>query len=102
MKKRRVIIPLLAAALAGCVGPGRPPHAILPPIAEEYFVCQKCGSLHGGIYGKGPLVSFATSDAAECWHRWHLVRKAAFQMLASDRFPADWAKAPDYVKRPAE
>jgi len=31
----------------GCVG--RPPHAILPPIAEEYGSGEKGGILQGGI-----------------------------------------------------
>jgi len=99
MKTLQVIIPLFAMALAGCVGPGRPPHAFLPPISEEYFICEKCGSLHGGIYGKGPLVSFLTPDASKCWHSWHQVPMAEFQKIAAQRFPAEWEKASDFVKR---
>jgi hypothetical protein len=100
MKQIQVIIPLFAVVLAGCIGPGRHPHAFLPPIEEEYYTCGKCGSLHGGIYGKGPLVSFATSSASKCWHRWHLVPRAEFQRLASARFPEEWQKADYFVKRP--
>jgi hypothetical protein len=100
MKKLQVIISLFAVALAGCVG--RPPHAFLPPIAEEYYACAKCDSLHGGIYGKGPLASFATSNASTCWHRWRRITRAEFQKLASARFPADWQKAGWFVKRTEE
>jgi hypothetical protein len=100
VKQIQVIIPLFAVVLAGCIGPGRHPHAFLPPIEEEYYTCGKCGSLHGGIYGKGPLVSFATSSASKCWHRWHLVPRAEFQRLASARFPEEWQKADYFVKRP--
>ncbi len=99
MKKLQIIVPLFVVALAGCVGPGRPPHAFLPPIAEEYYVCEKCDSLHGGIYGKGPLASFSTSSGSKCWHRWHQIPRAEFQRLASDRFPAEWEKTGWYVKR---
>src|SRR5688572_11382051 len=85
-------------------GPGgRPPHStkLPPPIAEEYYACAKCGSLHGGIYGKGPLTNFAGANAAKCWHDWHQIAKAEFQELAADRFPAEWEKAGYFIKRPA-
>jgi hypothetical protein len=101
MRTRHVLLALSALALAGCLGPGRPPHAVLPPIAEEYFACDKCGSLHGGIYGKGPLASFATPGAAQCWHRWQPISRADFQQRAARDFPAEWEKAGDFVKRPA-
>jgi hypothetical protein len=102
MKKLQVILPLLVLTLAGCVGPGRPPHAVLPPIAEEYYVCKKCDSLHGGIYGKGPLASFSTPSATKCWHHWHQIPRVEFQKLASERFPAEWEKTGWYVKRTEE
>src|SRR6476469_9099772 len=92
-----LFIPLLAA---GCIGPGRHPHGFLPPIAEEYYRCEKCGSLHGGIYGKGPLASFATKAAASCWHRWSRISKTEFQKQAAADFPAAWAQTAWYIKSP--
>jgi hypothetical protein len=94
---------LLATVLpaAGCTGPGRHPHAFLPPVAEKYYACDTCGSLHGGIYGKGPLASFETAGAAACRHRWREISKADFQVRAQRDFPHDWAKALDFFKQPA-
>jgi hypothetical protein len=93
-----VVVSLFAA---GCVGAGRQPHAFLPPIAEEYFVCDKCGSLHGGIYGKGPLASFETASAASCRHRWRKISKIEFQARAQRDFPREWAEALEFFKQPA-
>jgi hypothetical protein len=98
MKMPRFLLLLTPLLAIGCVGPGRHPHAFLPPIAEEYYICEKCGSLHGGIYGKGPLASFETKEAAACWHRWHQVSKAEFQKKAEGAFPAEWSKALPFFK----
>ena len=100
MKSRPFLLLLLPFLAGGCLGPGRHPHAFLPPIAEKYYACDKCSSLHGGIYGKGPLASFETKEAAGCWHRWHQISKADFQKKAEDAFPTEWSKASPYFKIP--
>ena len=93
------LLPLIALLLtSGCVGPGRLPHTFMPPIAEEYYACEKCDSLHGGIYGKGPLANYATKEAPSCWHDWKPVSKTEFQTKAAEDFPSDWAKALPFFK----
>jgi hypothetical protein len=86
--------------LGGCAIHDRPPHAFLPPIAEEYYVCAKCGSLHGGIYGKGPLACFCSAGAATCIHDWVRITRADFQQRAQTRFPRQWADTPPFFKQP--
>jgi hypothetical protein len=81
---------MLAMTLTGCVGVDRPPHAFMPPIAEEYHACLKCGSLHGGIYGKGPLASFKSEGANACRHRWNRINKEEFQKRAKEEHPEKW------------
>lgn len=93
MKSLTWVLVALLLLTTGCIGPGRHPHGFLPPIAEEYYVCEKCGSLHGGIYGKGPLASFESSGGAQCWHRWHQITKGEFQAKAKDGYPSQWEKA---------
>ena len=92
------MIPLVAGP--GCADPGRFPHAGFPPIVEEYYVCPKCESLDGGIYGKGPKESFVTSAAARCSHDWQQISRRDFQGLASQRFPKEWSEVGWYLKRP--
>lgn len=91
---------LLAVVLAGCAIHDRPPHALLPPIAEEYYVCAKCGSLHGGVYGKGPLLYLRDDKAVACIHRWSRISRGEFQRQARARFPTQWADAIPFFKLP--
>lgn len=101
MKSSRFFLLLILLFTGGCVGPGRPPHAFLPPIAEEYHRCEKCGSLNGGIYGKGPLASFEATGAASCWHRWHQISKAEFQKQAKENFADEWSKTSPFLQASA-
>jgi hypothetical protein len=97
----RALAPLLLVfTLAGCAIRDRPPHAFLPPIAEEYYVCAKCGSLDGGIYGKGPLAHFRSAGAATCRHQWMQITFADFKRQAQTRFPVQWADAPHFLRQP--
>jgi len=103
MKRLLIILSFGAIGFVGCAGPGRPPHSVgLPPIAEEYYACAKCDSLHGGIYGKGPLANFATANAATCWHEWQQIPKAEFQKRAAEGFPVEWEKTNLFVKRASD
>lgn len=92
-------LPILAIMLSGCVGLDRPPHTFTPPIAEEYHACQKCGSLHGGIYGKGPLASFKKDGANACRHRWSRIEKQTFQKRAKEEHPEEWKAAPPFFRQ---
>jgi hypothetical protein len=95
-----LLLALGAGLLAGgCVLAGRPPHAVLPPIAEEYHACARCGSLHGGIYGKGPLLPLTTPAGERCVHRWERIERADFQRHAAARFPEAWAAALPFFHR---
>lgn len=95
-----LLLALGASLLAGgCALSGRPPHAVLPPIAEEYHACARCGSLHGGIYGKGPLLSLTAPGGARCAHRWERIGRADFLQQAAERFPAAWAAALPFFRR---
>jgi hypothetical protein len=70
---------------------GYPPH--LPPITKKYHVCDKCGSLDGGIYGKGPTDQYRTEQGKMCVHAWRGITREDFVALAVSRFNVDRAKA---------
>ncbi len=83
--------------------PGRTPHAgFLPPIVQEYHHCPTCGSLHGGIYGKGPILYLKAEGAEACPHAWQLIPLESFQQQAKARFPESWARAGEFFTRPTE
>jgi hypothetical protein len=103
MKLQRSILSGLVLLLTGClIGPDRVPHAVLPPIAEEYYVCAKCGSLHGGIYGKGPLEYFRTPRADGCWHKWRQISKEEFQKKKEGGIPDRWLQSTHIFKLSAK
>lgn len=100
MRPRVLLLLVLAlVGVNGCLAPNQPPHAFMPPIAEEYYACDKCGSLHGGIYGKGPLASFASATATRCRHSWRPITRPEFQRFAAEQYPVAWAKTGEYFKR---
>lgn len=45
-------------------------------IYRAYYECPKCGSLHGGIYGKGPTKAHITDKA--CIHDWQAIYSTDF------------------------
>lgn len=45
-------------------------------IYQAYYECSKCGSLHGGIYGKGPTRHKITDT--RCVHDWQAIHKEDF------------------------
>ena len=67
------------------------PHPFVTPIAQEYFYCPKCGSLDGGIYGKGPLRHYRTPSGADCFHNWSQISRSDFKSRASSSFIVDWS-----------
>lgn len=77
---------LFLALLTGCVNPraNQPPsHAA---VEQSYFNCTKCGSLSGGVYGRGATQDFRSRGAERCVHNWDRVSEQEFKRLASDRF----------------
>ncbi len=65
----------------------------LPPIAVGFFACLACGSLRGGISGKGPWRRFGDEVVARgCRHRWRALSGEAFRAEANARFGVDWSR----------
>jgi len=62
----------------------------MPVAAHEYYACDKCGSLDGGIYGKGPHKRLRSESGHWCVHRWHELSRAEFKQRAADQFGVDW------------
>jgi hypothetical protein len=96
MKRRIMLIALMLVVavpvLVGYLRVDRGPHAgELPPIAHEYHVCDKCGSLDGGIYGKGPHKRMRSESGNWCVHRWRSISRAEFKVRASEQFGVDWS-----------
>ena len=67
----------------------------IPPITHEYFVCDKCRSLDGGIYGKGPHKRLRTAAGSRCIHN---CRISSFRALAEGML---WARAAGCTESPA-
>lgn len=87
---------MLVAFLLSCasVGKNQPVYSILPPIAEEFYECSKCGSYDGGIYGKGPLKHYRTPQAEDCRHDWIQISRGDFATRVSRYFGVDWSAEP--------
>jgi hypothetical protein len=65
-------------------------------------VCDKCGSLDGGIYGKGPHKRLRSEPGAWCVHRWRLISHGEFKQQATVRFGVDWSQEiPFWSEEPA-
>lgn len=103
IKSRRVVVGILILAVAGLTFGAdkfgrrinvRPfAHLKIQPInTEAYFKCEKCKSLDGGLYGKGPTRQFRTTDGKKCEHVWSKTTRADFRALAALRFNVDWSR----------
>jgi hypothetical protein len=66
-----------------------PPHDM---IEQAYHYCEKCGSLEGGIYGKGPFKSFPGEGKKECIHEWKTITRGEFKRIAVEKYGVDWNK----------
>jgi hypothetical protein len=66
----------------------RPPHHAM--IDEAYFICSRCGSAQGGVYGKGPFKDFRSEAASRCVHDWRRVSREEFKQFAGKAYHADW------------
>jgi len=61
-------------------------------IEMAFFKCEKCRSLEGGIYGKGPFKSLHALEAKTCVHEWRSIRRAEFKALGTEWLGIDWTK----------
>ncbi len=68
----------------------RPPEH--KAIEMAFFKCEKCKSLEGGIYGKGPFKSLRSPQAKSCVHKWEKIGKEEFRMLGTKWQGIDWTK----------
>ena len=97
MKRRTVLVVAglvvvgVALALYRRVDLG-PHDGPFPPITHEYHFCDKCGSLDGGVYGKGPHKRFRTDAGGWCVHDWQPIDRAEFKLQAAERFGMDWSQ----------
>jgi hypothetical protein len=90
MRESITIFALASLLLAGCASRyNRQPKTRM--IEAGYFTCFKCGSLSGGIFGKGPTRNYRSDAAARCAHDWRSVAKPEFLRLATERFGIDWS-----------
>ena len=89
-----ILLTALSVTLCGCARYNQPPKTMM--IEQAFFACSKCGSLDGGVYGKGPVKSFWTKAASHCIHDWQPISKGEFEFLATERFGVDWSKEIPY------
>lgn len=89
------LVAVVAIGLCGCASRyNQPPNTMM--IEEAFFTCSACGSLRGGVFGKGPTKQFQAASASNCVHDWQGISKREFQTLASERFGVDWSKEIPY------
>ena len=66
-----------------------------PPAAraeEAYFVCASSRSLHGGIFGKGPIRRYGPRPGTCTTSEWKRVGREEFKATATQWHGVDWAK----------
>jgi len=86
-----MVVFAFAVLCGGCASRyDRPPKTEM--IEQAFFVCPKCGSLRGGVFGKGPTKRFQTAIAPHCVHDWRRVSRDEFKGIAARRFDVDWSK----------
>ena len=87
---KAIILIIMAGLFSGCAGyrTNRPTDHTM--IEMAYFKCDKCRSLEGGIYGKGPFKSLHTPQADKCVHNWQKVSSDEFKALATQWQGVEW------------
>ena len=88
---KTLLFTMIAGLLVGCAGchTNRPPEHMM--IEMAYFKCDKCKSLEGGIYRKGPFKSLHSAQAKQCVHEWQRIDKKEFKSLATEWQDVDWS-----------
>jgi hypothetical protein len=95
MKTTLVFVSIIAVIVLGAFAwtlerRDRPPkHAM---IEEGYFICYRCQSAEGGIFGKGPFKNFRSETASKCVHEWAPVSRDQFKRFAERTYHQDWSK----------
>jgi hypothetical protein len=69
--------------------PDRPPRHTM--IDQAYFICYRCQSAQGGIYGKGPFKEFRSKSASQCVHEWSPVSRDEFKRFTGAVYHQDWS-----------
>jgi len=92
---------LLAVSLCGCSS-----QRDRAPIRDSYVVrayhyCEKCGSLQGGVYEKGPFKTFSSPDRNQCVHAWQEISRERFMQLATQLHGMDWSQESGIAWRPS-
>ena len=89
--KRFLTLTIIAAfMLTGCATRyNRLPKTKM--IDMGFYTCASCGSLSGGIFGKGPTRHYRSDMASRCVHDWRSITMPEFQKLATARFAVDWS-----------
>ena len=75
----------------------QPPPAAL--IEQAYFACDKCGTLSGGIFGKGPTKRLDGPGRKTCVHAWKRVTREEFKRRATQVYGVNWEKEIPYWRR---
>jgi len=67
----------------------RPPRHKM--MEQAYFICYRCQSAQGGIYGKGPIKEFRGKTATQCVHDWRSVSRDEFKRFTAIVYHQDWS-----------
>jgi len=67
----------------------RPPRHEM--IEQAYFICYRCQSAQGGIYGKEPFKDFRSKTASQCVHDWSRVSRDEFKRFTETVYRQDWS-----------
>jgi hypothetical protein len=81
------VIAVLALSCSGCWTDRTPKHMM---VEMAFFKCEKCHSLEGGVYGKGPTKFLHSPEAKNCVHNWQRISKEEFKRLATEWQGIDW------------
>jgi hypothetical protein len=87
MKCVMLMLAVVVTGCAGCRTDRAPEHKM---IEMAFFKCEKCRSLEGGIYGKGPFKSLHTPEAKACVHEWQAIGMEEFKILGTEWRGLDW------------
>ena len=63
-------------------------------VVHAYHYCEKCRSLQGGVYEKGPFKAFPGENKKNCIHEWQEISRERFFQRATERYDVDWSKEP--------
>ena len=82
----------IAPFLCSCASKLDRPPELDYIIGQGYHYCEKCGSLQGGIYGKGPTRRFAGAGKESCIHEWQEITRERFKQLGTELHDCDWSQ----------